>query len=305
MKAFCTTQQETDFETRFVRRLAELVFLPRDELARSATGPVILFGSWWRGDAEESLRWLSSMCWALPFPTILFPPLPPGPLGRCLGNEVSLSVEACDENSLLVVDQQLQALVGRPGLTIQTDASMDGPGGRNLVTTAHGGGAVCIVQPKNTDMPLILCGAGVLNASGLSTTQDRSDLFAGLLSWCGQKVGDPALPLVFARKGPSQAPLQQAREDVLNTVAVLVAAFGETSPVRVVGTAKELLGLELTVEDVEEALALLPISGRGHEGKTDDGQAARSRELEPFLRQRGLWSHVRILSEDTLRGEQR
>jgi hypothetical protein len=296
MKVTCLSSQESLFETRILKRMAEPTFVPPDRLKETLQSPLFLYGSWHETGFWEGLRWLSSIAYSLPFPCIVCPPFEIGQVAEVLGLQVSLSVKAIDTNVLVSAEDDLTLPPGRSALRVQADFGFVGPAGRPFVITQEDEiSVVLIIQPKSTATPLILCGARLFSASGLSDEEDRQALFQALVTWAtAQRTPYPSAK-------PAGRAASDLDPEVLKSLCVLLAGTGVRDAQELIAAANSVLGLALSPGEVDTGLNLL---AQNELVKLTDGSISVQIELlEQYVQQMGLWPYVRILRRDFARRE--
>lgn len=291
MKVVCLTHQESLFETRRLKRMADPVFLSPAHLMEAQGAPLLLFGNWYETGLSEGLRWLSSVAYRLRLPGIVFPPFQEGPLGQILGLQVGLEAKALNRNRLTLKDEMMALASGRHELKVQADFGFIGPAGKPLVVDSEEGIATVVaLQPKTTLTPLLLCGARIFSASGLSNEEDLQALFAGLVAWAN---GWQAQPIRLRGAEGKDAELSH---ETLKSLCVLLAGTRTTNPKELISLADAIWGVDLPCEELEAGLKYL--SQNGFITIKDDSVLIHSGPLEQYVRELGLWSHVRILKRD-------
>ena len=292
MRINCLSTQEELFETRLLRRISQPVFLAIEAIPSGLDAPLVLYGNWHPQGFRKGLDWLSGFVFHLPKPCVLLPPFDIGEISHVLGLTTSISVQIVNTNRLLVLpDVDSLHLDDKNELQVQTDYAFSGPTGNAWLTATENKLAVVdMLQPKNTSTPLLLCGARLLSASGLSNNDDRLALLEGILTWATHwsKAADQII------EPPSRSP--KLDEATWHVVCILAAGARTSTVNETISLARSLLGVEISLVDVQIA----------HERLVEYGLAQRINEnlllnldaLETYTQQIGLWAYVRALRKD-------
>jgi hypothetical protein len=292
MRINCLSTQEDLFETRLLSRVSQPVFLAIEAIPSGLDAPLVLYGNWHPQGFRKGLDWLSGFVFHLPKPCILLPPFDVGTMGESLGLMTALSVQNVNTDGLLVLPEaEALNLANKNELQVQTDYAFSGPTGKAWLTATENKLAVVdLIQPKNTSTPLLLCGARLLSASGLSNNDDRLALLEGILTWATRwsKAADQII------EPPSQSP--KLDEATWHVVCILAAGARTSTVNETISLARSLLGVEISLVDVQIA----------HERLVEYGLAQRINEnlllnldaLETYTQQIGLWAYVRALRKD-------
>jgi len=292
MRVNCLSTQEELFETRLLKRVSQPVFLTAEEVPTRLDAPLVLYGNWHTGGFNNGLDWLSEFVFNLPHPTVLLPPFETGALSNRLRLTTALNVQSANTNRLFVLPAaEAMGQIDKNELQVQTDYAFAGPTGKVWVTaTQLQLATITLIQPKNTYTPLLLCGARLLSASGLSNNDDRLSLLEGILgwatSWSGASVQIDELP----------SKVHQLDEATWQVVCILAAGVHVFSAKETISLARSLLGIEISPTDLQLA----------HDRFVEFGMAQRLGEdltlnlpaLESYSQQHGLWAYVRALRKD-------
>ena len=291
MDVTCLIKQEPLFETRLLRRMAQIHFINESELQENLRTPLFLYGIWYPGNFWEGLNWLSSFAYKLPFPCVLFPPLEQGQINTYLKLQIQLRIKSINSNHVIVQTDEFPISKENNILNIQTDFGFEGPAGKRLVITSPDEiGAVVMVQPKNTSTPLLFCGCRVFSASGLSSDEDRQILIEGLVNWSTkhkkQDVDDEQV----------KTPEKQLEPDKLNSISVIIGGTGSVDQDEIRSFSLSFLGLELSNTEIE--LGLLELMNLGYIQEDQDSYNIMSEAFDEYLRNKNLWALVRIIRKE-------
>jgi len=292
MRVNCLSSQEGLFETRLLRRVCEPVFIDSENILLGMNGPLILYGQWHPQGIGAGLRWLASLAYSLPHPCIVLPPFDEGPLNTMLGLRTQLKGIAINTNRISIIpDAEPLKLPNQPTLQIQTDFAFTGQAGRPwLVAGDRSAAALTLIQPKNTSTPLLLCGARLLSASGLSDDEDRLTLLESIITWaCGWH------PIPDLGKKETNQPLQ-LDEATWHAVCIVLAGTKTNVPKEIVSLINSLFGTEITESSLQLALDRLSVLGLAK--INGDKLNVNLSALEEYTQQLGLWAYVRSLRKD-------
>jgi hypothetical protein len=288
MKVSCLASQEKLFEARILKRMAEPVFLPLDQLQESLQTPLLLFGNWHESGFWEGLRWLSTVAYRLSFPCILCPPFEPGQIGQLLALQVSLEVKVINTNSLTLQEKGGLQFSPEKRLKVQADFGFTGPAGKPFVTTSTDNVPVVLaLQPKNIVTPLVLCGVRLFSASGLSAEVDRQALFEALVTWATAQHG------ISSSIEPAEVEADDLNPEILKSLVVLLVGTGARTLQEVSNLASSVLGLTLTPLEFDLSLDFLVQNGLVQ--REGESFTCHPELLEQYAQQLGLWPYVRIL----------
>lgn len=288
----CLSTQEEFYETRLLKRVSQPVFLNANEIPGGLDTPLVLYGNWHPQGFKNGLEWLSGLVFRLPHPCILLPPYEAGAIGNTLGLATALNVQTVNTNRLLVLPEaEALHLVGKSELQVQTDYAFSGPTGKAWLTAAELQlPTVSLIQPKNTSTPLLLCGARLLGASGLSDNDDRLGLLEGILAWAtswSQTSGQTIEP------SPS---LHELDEATWHVVCILAAGAHASTANETISLARSLFGIEISSMDM--LLAHDRLVAYGLAQRIDENLILNLTALETYTQQLGLWAYVRALRKD-------
>ena len=291
MDVTCLIKQEPFFETRLLRRMADIHFIHESELQENLQTPLFLYGSWYPEDFWEGLKWLSSFAYKLPFPCVLFPPFEEGRINTHLKLQIQLRIKSINSNHVIVRTDEFPISKEQSILNIQTDFGFEGPAGKRFVITPPDEiGAVVLAQPKNTSTPLLLCGCRVFSATGLSNDEDRQILLEGLVNWSSkykkQDVHDEKITTSQKRLEP----------EILNSICVIIGGTGSVDRAEIKSYSSSFLGYELSNTEID--LGFLELMNLGYIQEERDIYHIMSEEFDEYLRIKNLWALVRIIRKD-------
>ena len=288
----CLSTQEELFETRLLRRVSQSVFLAADKIPDSLDAPLVLYGNWHPQGFLNGLKWLSKWVFNLPHPCILLPPFEICAIGNILGLGTNLNVQGANTNRLSILSEaDSLRLAKKEILHVQTDYVFSGPTGKAWLTAGDTGlASVIVIQPKNTSTPLLLCGARLLSASGLSDNEDRLTLLEGILTWAinWQNISEEDV------KAPVYLP--QLDNSIWHVVCVLLASSRLSKTNEVISLASSLFGIEINSVDIQLAHNRLVEYGLA-QWKSESLELNQG-ALDVYTQQLGLWAYVRELRKD-------
>lgn len=292
MRINCLSTQEELFETRLLRRVSQPVFLAIEAIPSRLDAPLALYGNWHPQGFTHGLRWLSGLAFHLHHPCLLLPPFDVGSVGESLGLMTALNVQNVNTNRLFVLPEaEALNLANKNELQVQTDYAFFGPTGKAWLAAAENKLAVVdLVQPKNTSTPLLLCGARLLSASGLSNNDDRLALLEGILTWAASwsKAADQIID------PPLKSP--KLDEATWHVVCILAAGARSSTVNETISLARSLFGVEIGLGDVQLAHDRLVEYGLAQ--RIDENLLLNLAALETYTQQLGLWAYVRALRKD-------
>ncbi len=294
MKVNCLIRQESLFETRILKRLADPIFLTPEKFPEFQQFPLLLFGEWHDGGFVQGIQWLCANVFRLTFPCIILPPFDQCALSEILGLKVAIDIQGLNTNQLDTHDEEIIFHSGQREFQIQADTGFVGPAGQTLLlATASETPVMVSVQPKNTATPLILCGARLLSSSGLSDNADRKALFNGIIAWADAWHKRSA---VSKSKGVKDDKKHEISKETLHLLSVIIAGAGIVNPQEITALASSIFGISLTPEDISAGLSNL---SQKRVMAMEEGQISIcEKSLERYVQDMGLWSHVRILRKE-------
>ncbi|TRZ47832.1 hypothetical protein D4S03_11000 [bacterium] len=288
----CLSFQEGLFETRLLRRVCEPIFVDPKHLLPEVDGPLVLYGQWHPQGIWAGLRWLARLVYNLPHPCFVLPPFESGSLSDTLGLTTQLKVRAINTNRIYKLHEaEPLNLPDKQILQIQTDFAFSGPAGRPwLIAGESSLAALMLIQPKNTSTPLLLCGARLLGASGLSNDEDRLSLLEHIITWAQawQPVPGPS------KKGSTKD--GQLDEATWHAVCIVLAGTKTKVPKEIVSLASTLFGAKISKSIMQ--LALDRLSEYGLAKSEGESLNVNLPALEDYTQQNGLWAYVRSLRKD-------
>lgn len=292
MQIYCLSTQDELFETRLLRRVSQPAFLSIEAIPSGLDAPLVLYGNWHPQGFRKGLDWLSGFVFHLPKPCILLPPFDVGSMGESLGLMTALSVQNVNTNRLRVLPEaKALNLANKNELQVQTDYAFSGPTGKAWLTATENKLAVVdLIQPKNTSTPLLLCGARLLSASGLSDNDDRLALLEGILTWAAgwNKAAVQTVEM------PSQ--LHRLDDSTWHVVCILAAGARASTKNETISLASSLFGIDINPVDVQLAHERLIEYGLAQ--RMDENLILNLAVLEQYTQQLGIWAYVRALRRD-------
>jgi hypothetical protein len=292
MQINCLSTQIEFFETRILKRTFDVVFLDLENLPKGQTGPLILFGPWHPLGFITGLRWLSELSHELQHPCIILPPFESGSLSEAFRLSTSLNVQIANTNYLLTLPEAKQAgFSEQRTLKVQTDFTFTGSTGKAWATVGDPLlAALLCVQPKNTATPMLLCGARLLSASGLSDDEDRVDILEGIITWAGNWQQIPITNDVNIIESPL------INDETWRVVIIVLTGCKLETLDKVNAFSSSIFGIDINENDiqlVEDRLIQLDLAKRS-ESSLDINLG----DLEKYTQQNGLWAYVRALRKD-------
>jgi len=292
MHVNCLHTQEGFFETRLLRRVFEPVFVDAAHLELALDAPLVLYGQWQPPGLQSGLRWLADLAYKLPHPCIVLPPFESGPLSESLGLATQLNAQGIDANFLSILPDAAPLNLGdRQTLQIQTDYAFAGQAGKHWLAVGDLPlAALALIQPKNTATPLLLCGARLLSASGLSNDEDRLALLKSIVAWAWgwQPIPDPK------KKEPITS--ERLDEAIWHVICIVLAGSFSTSPREIISLTSSLFAVELSAAEMQ--LAIQKASENNLAEISGDTLKVDMKALETYTQQNGLWAYVRALRKD-------
>lgn len=150
--------------------------------------------------------------------------------------------------------------------------------------------ALVLIQPKNTATPLLLCGARLLSASGLSNDEHRLVLLKSIVEWAW---GWQPIPATTPKELSKPAQLE---ESTLNMVCIVLAGTSLNVPKEIISLASALFAIELSEADLQ--LAFQRLSEYGLAQVDGENLHVNMDALETYTQQKELWAYVRVLRKD-------
>lgn len=292
MQIHCLRTQEDLFETRLLRRVFDPVFVDAENVDSNLGAPLLLYGQWHPQGFRAGLQWLSGLAYRLRYPCIVLPPFESGSLSSVLSLHTQLNVQMVNTNHLTILPEaELLQLGEKQAFKIQTDAAFSGLTGKLCLAAGEPSLAgLLLIQPKNTSTPLLLCGARLLSASGLSDDEDRLFLFERIVTWAW---GWQSIPDLSQKTAIVSVQLD---DSTWHVVCIVLAGCRLTAPKEIVALGRTLFGCEISHSDLEIALRRLAELGLA----TFDGDnlQVNLEGVEVYTQQNGLWAYVRSLRKD-------
>lgn len=287
----CFLSQENLFETRILKRLAEINFLSFDDFIEEQAHPLILFGNWFEDDYSK-FNLLLSYAFDLKFPCILFPPFNVENWDKILNLNVSFETKPVDTNYIHVQDPELLDLLSKEVLKIQTDYCFVGAAGKTLVSEIENNQSVISsLQNKNTDTPLIICGIRLFSTSGLSDDEDRKKLLKVLIQWTSKRYKYIEVKEKTILKDDNYF----LNNSGFKNICVLLVVLENTTLSKLDEMTKSIFGLNIENTELNDSIEFL-ITRRLLE-KVENKLIVKEQLVE-LVQDLGLWSYVRILKKN-------
>jgi hypothetical protein len=191
----------------------------------------------------------------------------------------------------IMPDAEPLQLPGKQTLQIQTDFAFIGQAGKPwLAAGDQSYAALILIQPRNTSTPLLLCGARLLSASGLSDDEDRLTLLESIITWAWSWHPIPDLSKTETNQPP------QLDEATWHAVCIVLAGTKTNVPKEIVSLTNSLFGTKISESSLQFALDRLSASGLA---QIDGNRLILNLPaLEEYTQQLGLWAYVRSLRKD-------
>ena len=293
-------EAQTDlFEVGILSQTAEVQAVSVEQLLAAPSGaPVVIIGGLLAADHLSYLRTLSSVLGPAGAPVIIVPPFTDLDLGRYFETPVKLRAHRRGaESAARIMDVGSAEAVGND-VKIRSDHFFETALGAGIVAVDAQGKPVLIrYQATNTSAPVFFSALQLLTYTALTDEAQRQNLLTRLLSWAPIAVSEVTAEFPRSSVPPTA---DTVSEGVLVPVALLLAAGGHQTEEQTCARAKTLLGVNLSGDDIRQAVEELCRQGLlTTEGAASDSRAALGR----FLEQRGMHPYLREL-EDLLASEE-
>lgn len=291
MKARVLQEQADLFEVGVLSQTAEITALSMEDLLTSPAGPpVVIVGRLLTAARLTELRRLSVAAARAQVAIVLVPPFNDLELGRYFETPVELRAQRrTSSEAARIVDQAALAVLGGTA-KVRSDHYLDTALGAGVVAVDDQGKPVLIrFHATNTSGPVLFSALQLLTYTALTDEGQRQAALAYLLSWGPDAQTKPTGQRGAAR--PSQEHAVSA--DAVVPVALLLAAGGAQASEVLVRRASELLGTDVSITLVNEALVALGAQGLV-EGSPGDWTPTPNR-LREYLERLGLHAYLREL----------
>ncbi len=291
MKARVLHEQSDLFEVGVLSQTAEVSGVSIDDVLASPSGPpIVIVGRLMAAARLPDLRRFALAAMRAQTTIVLVPPFNDLDLGRYFETPVEVRAQRrASSESARIVDQSAMAVLGGTA-KVRSDHTLETALGAGVVAIDDQGKPVLVrFQATNTCGPVFFSALQLLTYTALTNEGQRQAALAYLLSW---------VPEAQTRPGAHPAGTLPRHHDGLNPdavvpVALLLAAGGAQSSEAIVSRAGELLGTDITVAVVNDALAAL-----GAQGLLEGSSGAwtpKPRRLREYLEQLGLHAYLREL----------
>jgi hypothetical protein len=291
MKARVLQEQADLFEVGVLSQTAEIAALSMEDLLTSPAGPpVVIVGRLLAAARLTELRRLSVAAARAQVAIVLVPPFNDLELGRYFETPVELRAQRrTSSEAARIVDQSAVAVLGGTA-KVRSDHYLDTASGAGVVAVDDQGKPVLIrFHATNTSGPVFFSALQLLTYTALTDEGQRQAALAYLLSWVPDAQTKPT-----GQRGaalPSQE--HEVSADAVVPVALLLAAGGAQASEVLVRRASELLGTDVSVTLVNEALVALGAQGLV-EGSPGDWTPTPNL-LREYLERLGLHAYLREL----------
>lgn len=291
MKARVLQEQSDLFEVGVLSQTAEVSGVSIDDVLASPSGPpIVIVGRLMAAARLPDLRRFALAATRAQTTIVLVPPFNDLDLGRYFETPVEVRAQRrASSESTRIVDQSAIAVLGGAA-KVRSDHYLETALGAGVVAIDDQGRAVLVrFQATNTSGPVFFSALQLLTYTALTDEGQRQAALAYLLSW---------VPEAQTRPGAARARAMPTHQDGVSPdavvpVALLLAAGGAQPSEAIVRRARELLGTDLSVALVNDALAALGAQGL-LEGSTGAWTPKPSR-LREYLEQLGLHPYLREL----------
>lgn len=292
MKARVVEAQADLFEVGVLSQTAEVQSVSIDLLLTNPAGaPLVIVGGLLGVERIDDMRRLTAVLARAGAAIVVVPPFTDLELGRYFETPVQLRAQRRAADSVArVTDGATDEAVGTE-LKVRSDHFLDTALGAGVLAVDAETKPVLIrYQATNTAGPVFFSALQLLTYTALTDEGQRQGLLAHLLSWTPTVIFEA----MESPQRPSSPPKADTiGEDVLVSVALLLAAGGPQTEEHIRSRAQALLGADLTVEDIRHALVELGRQGLvAAEGREPGDRGALAR----FLEQRGMHPYLRELA---------
>lgn len=292
MKARVLQEQVDLFEVGVLSQTAEISALSMEDLLSSLSGPpIVIVGRLLSAARLRELRRFSAAAARSQIAIVVVPPFNDLELGRYFETPVEVTAQRRAPSELArIVDQSAAGVLG--GATkVRSDHYLETALGAGVVAVDDQGKPVLIrFHATNTSGPVFFSALQLLTYTALTDEGQRQAALAHLLSWVPEAQTRSGTP-PRVRTLPAQQ--HEVRADAAVPVALLLAAGGAQPSEILVRRASELLGTDISVALVNDALAALGAQGllRGSSGDWTPTPSY----LREYLERLGFHAYLREL----------
>jgi hypothetical protein len=291
MKARVLPEQADLFEVGVLLQTAEVAAVSMEDLLSSPAGPpIVVVGRVLAASRLTELRRLAVAAARAQTAILLVPPFNDLELGRYFETPVEVRAQRrASSQSARIVDQSAAAVLGGAA-KVRSDHYFETALGAGVVAVDEQGKPVLIrFHATNTSGPVFFSALQLLSYTALTDEEQRQATLAHLLSWVAEAQTKPMAPRVAALPGQEHV----VSANALVPVALLMAAGGAQGGEVLVRRASELLGTDVSLTLVNDALAALGAQGL-LQGSPGDWTPTPNR-LREYLERLGLHPYLREL----------
>ncbi|NCA71458.1 MAG: hypothetical protein EOM91_15465 [Sphingobacteriia bacterium] len=292
MKARILDAQADLFEVGVLSQTAEVESISMDRLVADPSGPpLIVIGGLLDAERLADMRRLSSVLGRERVAVIVVPPFTDLDLGRYFETPVQLGVRRRAAESAARITEGALEEVLRGEVKVRSDHFFETALGAGvLAVDAQGKPVLLRYQATNTAGPVFFSTLQLLTYTALTDEAHRHALLGQLVSWTPSVVAEAKDTTERQPSSPTKA--EAVGDGLLVPVALLLAASGSQTAELLRSRAGELLGVELSANDVSRALVELTRLGLV---AADNSARSERVGLVQFLEQRGMHPYLREL----------
>jgi hypothetical protein len=290
MKARVLQEQADLFEVGVLSQTAEVTALSMEDLLTAPAGPpVVIVGRLLAAARLTELRRFAVAAARAQVAIVLVPPFNDLELGRYFETPVELRAQRrTSSEAARIVDQSAVAVLGGAA-KVRSDHYFETALGAGVLAVDEQGKPVLIrFHATNTSGPVFFSALQLLTYTALTDEGQRQAALVYLLSWVPEAQTKPTAP-----RGAALPPKEHESADAVVPVALLLAAGGAPATEVLVRRASELLGTDVSVTLVNEALVALGAQGllQGSPGEWTPTPSL----LREYLERLGLHAYLREL----------
>jgi hypothetical protein len=290
MKARVLQEQADLFEVGVLSQTADVTALSMEDLLTAPAGPpVVIVGRLLAAARLTELRRFAVAAARAQVAIVLVPPFNDLELGRYFETPVELRAQRrTSSEAARIVDQSAVAVLGGAA-KVRSDHYFETALGAGVLAVDEQGKPVLIrFHATNTSGPVFFSALQLLTYTALTDEGQRQAALAYLLSWVPEAQTKPTAP-----RGAALPPKEHESADAVVPVALLLAAGGAQASEVLVRRASELLGTDVSVALVNEALVALGAQGllQGSPGEWTPTPSL----LREYLERLGLHAYLREL----------
>lgn len=291
MKARVLQEQADLFEVGVLSQTVEVAAVSMEDLFASPAGPpIVVVGRLLAPARLVELRRFAVAAARAQAAILVTPPFSDLEIGRYFETPVDVRAQRrASSESARIVDQPAAAVLGTAA-KVRSDHYFETALGAGVVAVDELGKPVLIrFHATNTSGPVFFSALQLLTYTALTDEGQRQATLAHLLSWVPEAQTKPTPP----RDAALPAQERGVSADAVVPVALLLAAGGARPGEELVRRASELLGTDLSLTLVNDALAALGAQGL-LQGSPGDWTPTPNR-LREYLERLGLHAYLREL----------